>query len=297
MKSIEQSGVVLAALLISSLFVASCAGGPKPAAVASSPVASAPAAPATQAAPAMQAAPAPASPQVRLDALEARMAQAGSFARTNAASFSTFTLSNGIPVVLKRNTANAVTTLSLVLRGGSLLVDPSRAGIEGVMLRTLARGSASWPWARLSDKLDETSSSFGAESAFDYSLYTLTTLDRYFAELLPIWAGTLTEPGWAQSDFDRVIQDARLALKRKDQDPWATTATAMNKVFFAGHPYAAATDGTKESLAAMDLAAVKEYRERSWSANRLFVVAVGDFEAGCPSSSRMIIPSLFMSLA
>jgi zinc protease len=273
---------LIIALLISFL-IAACAGTPPPGP-------SAAVEPAT-ATPAVAAAPAPPPPrvrvelktrpdQVRLDALEQRFASGdvGSFAKANVPAFSSFTLSNGIPVVVKKNDANSVRSLSLVLRGGSLLVDLANAGLENTMLKTMARGSAAWPYGKLRGTLDETSSSFSTESYFEYSLYTLTTLDRYFDELLPIWAGTFTAPGWNGSDFDRVIADAKLALKKKDQDPWQTTGVTMNQAFFEGHPYEATPEGTKESLAALTLAAVKDYYARTWSANRLFVVAVGNYD-------------------
>ncbi|MFZ4615992.1 MAG: M16 family metallopeptidase [Rectinemataceae bacterium] len=290
-----------AAALITALFLSgslmACAGAPAPAPEPGSAAATEAAAPAPAPEAALPAAgaakaPAPLPPlppvppmesstrQVRLDALESRFAQGdvGAFARDNSASFTSFSLSNGIPVVVRKNDANRVRSLSIVLRGGSLIVEPSRAGMEGVMLRTMARGSAAWPYGKLAAKLDETSSSISAESAFEHSTYTLTTIDRYFDEMLPIWAGTLTNPSWGSTDFDRVLSDSRLALKKKTQDPWQTTALAMNKVFFEGHPYASTTDGTTESLASLDLATVKTHYERTWSANRLFVVAVGNYD-------------------
>ncbi|MEI6387555.1 MAG: pitrilysin family protein [Spirochaetota bacterium] len=297
-KSPAWTAALIAALFLSGC-LASCAGSPAPApesvaaptavAAAPAPESAAPAAalPAAAGTAPLPLPPLPPAPpmetstqQVRLDALESRFASGGvgAFARDNSASFTSFTLSNGIPVVVRKNDANRVRSVSLVLRGGSLIVEPSRAGLEGVMLRTMARGSSSWPYGKLAAKLDETSSSISAESAFEYSTYTLTTIDRYFNEMLPIWAGTLTNPSWGSTDFDRVLSDSKLALKKKAQDPWQTAALTMNKVFFEGHPYAATTDGTSESLASLDLAAVKAHYERTWSANRLFVVAVGNYE-------------------
>ena len=219
--------------------------------------------------------------QVRLDALDPVFAAGteGAFAKENLPSFSTFVLSNGIPVVLRTNEANRVRSLSIVLRGGTLITSPDEAGIESLMLREMARGSREWPYARLAAKLDETSASFSTGSVFEYSTYTLSCLDRYFDELLPIWAGTFDDPAWDPGDFDRVLSDAKLALQKKEQDPWQATATEMNKDFFAGHPYAATPDGTLDSLAKLDLAKVKARYAATLSANRLFIVAVGNFDS------------------
>jgi zinc protease len=200
------------------------------------------------------------------------------FAAESLPTLSAFTLSNGIPVVVKRNAANRVLALSLVIRGGAAAATPETAGLESVALATMARGSASHSYGEIQDLLDATSSGMGRSVGLDYSTYGLVTLDKYFAKLLPVWTDTLLRPSFAKKDFDQVLSEAKLALQSKDQDPWASTALAMNQAFFAGHPYAATPEGTKASLAAMSLDAAKAWYASAFSANRMFVVAVGDFD-------------------
>lgn len=202
------------------------------------------------------------------------------FAAANLPSISAFTLSNGLPVVLRRSSANRVMALSLVIRGGAAAARPETAGLESLALAAMARGSQGHPYEEIQALLDETSSSIGRSSGMDYSTYNLVTLDKYVSRLLPVWADTLLRPAFAKKDFDQCLSEARLALQKKSQDPWATTALAANEVFFAGHPYAAAPEGTKDSLGRLDLEAVKAWYASAFSANRMFVVAVGDFEPG-----------------
>jgi zinc protease len=200
------------------------------------------------------------------------------FAAENLSSISVFSLSNGIPVVVKRTTANRVLALSLVLRGGAAAATPDTAGLESLALATMARGSAGHSYEEIQGLLDETSSGLGRSVNLDFSSYSLVTLDKYFARLLPLWADTLVRPAFAKKDFDQVLSEARLALQSKAQDPWATASLETNAVFFAGHPYAATPEGTEESLARASLDAVVEWHSTAFSANRMFVVAVGDFD-------------------
>ena len=201
------------------------------------------------------------------------------FVKESLGSFATFTLSNGIPVIVRKNDASSVRNLSLVLAGGSLLRTEATAGIESLALSTMARGSTRYSYETIQDLLDETSSPLGASVAFESSAYTLNTLDKYFSRLLPVWADTLIAPAFAAKDFDQVLSDGKLALQSKEQNPWAKTGLVMNAELFKGHPYAATPEGTKESLAATDLAAVKAWYASSFSANRMFVVAVGNYDA------------------
>jgi zinc protease len=200
------------------------------------------------------------------------------FARESLPSFSAFTLSNGLPVIVKRSSANRVVHISLVLRGGSAASSPEKAGIEALALKTMARGSAKYSYKDIQALLDETSSGLWSASGYDCSTYSLTTLDKYFARLFPIWADTIVEPSFVEGDFEEELGQARLALQSDEQDPWAKTGLEMNKILFAGHPYAASPAGTEESLASAKLADAKAWYAARVRADALFVVAVGDFD-------------------
>jgi len=200
------------------------------------------------------------------------------FARGSLASFTTFELSNGLPVVVKRNPANRVQHLSLVIRGGSLAATAATAGYESLALKTMARGSAKYSYEDIQSLLDETSSGIGSESNFEYSAYTLNTLDKYFDRLFPVWADTLTAPSFQEDGFAQELSQAKLALQSKEQNPWAKTGLVINDIFFEGHPYAVAPEGTKESLGAATLDAIRSWYGSSMRAGSLFVVAVGDFD-------------------
>lgn len=200
------------------------------------------------------------------------------FAKESLSSFSTFTLSNGLPVVVKANPASRVRHLSLVIRGGSAAATIGTAGYESLALKTMARGSNRYGYKDIQDILDETSSSMGSSSSFDGSTYDLDTLDKYFDRLFPIWVDTLVRPAFRQEDFDQELSNAKLALQSKEKEPWAKTGLSMNELFFAGHPYAASPDGNVASLGAAKIDAIKAWYERRMRANVLFVVAVGDFD-------------------
>lgn len=207
-------------------------------------------------------------------------AELSAFAREALGSFSTFVLSNGVPVVVKQSTASRVQHLSLVIRGGSLFAKPETAGYEGLALRTMARGSAAYSYEAIQDLLDATSSSISAGTSFESSSFSLNTLDKYFDRLFPVWADCLVAPSLSEEDFGQVLSEAKLSLQSKEQDPWAKTGLVMNAEFFAGHPYAVSPDGTTESLAAATSAQIRDWYATAFSANRFFIVAVGDFDPG-----------------
>lgn len=200
------------------------------------------------------------------------------FAKENAPTFLKTVLTNGIPVYMKVQRANQVFHISLVLRGGSLVTPPERAGWEAVALKTMARSSQAYPYEKAAALLDRTSSSISAETQFEYSTFSLTTLDKYIETLLPLWGDMLTAPAFDEHDFEQIKEEALLALQSKEQNPWSTTQKLINEEFFRGHPYSVTPEGTEKTLEPMAPADALAWYRRAFSADRIFVVAVGNFD-------------------
>ena len=202
-----------------------------------------------------------------------------SFVRDNLPSFFTYTLKNGIPLYIKRTTANRVRAISLVLRGGSLVTPPAEAGWPKLAFSTMVRASANYSYETVTALLDATSSSISATSQFEYSTLSLNVLDKYFDQLLPIWSDMIVSPGFARPDFDQARSEVRLAIQAKDQNPWSVTNRLTNEKYFEGHPYSTNPDGTEASIAGASVEGMKNWYAANVSADRIFVVAVGDFDA------------------
>lgn len=201
-----------------------------------------------------------------------------SFLLENQPTFAKTVLSNGIPVYMKVQSAHRVFHISLVLNGGSLITNPERAGWEKIALATMARGSQHYPYQKASSMLDRTSSSILASTQFEYSTFSLTTLDKYRDELLSLWGDMLTAPSFEPLDFDKAKEDASLALQAMDQDPWSKTQKVMNQSYFKGHPYGVNPEGTEQSISPMLSGDASQWYSTHFSADRIFVVAVGDFD-------------------
>ncbi len=201
------------------------------------------------------------------------------FVRDNLPTFASLTLSNGIPVYIKYNKANRVRNISLVLRGSSLASPPEEAGWSKLAFATMARASANYSYKAVTELLDSSSSSISAASLFEYSTLSLNVLDKYFDKLLPIWSDMIVSPAFDPLDFEQAKSEIELAIQSKDQNPWSVTNKLANEKYFEGHPYAVNADGTEATIGPTTVQAMKKWHEENVSADRIFVVAVGDFDA------------------
>ena len=201
------------------------------------------------------------------------------FARENLGSFSTVTLKNGIPVVIKRSTSNRILTLKAVLTGHVSYTPLSKAGLESVMLTMLTRGSAHYTYEDIQRMMFETSSDIVPRTgSFDLTSLDLVTLDTYFPRLFPMYADAILHPSWNAEEFPRVISDFKLQKQQEESDPFSVAGLKLDAKFFAGHPYAAAGEGVGDSLDHISLDDLRAYYSQAVTSGRLFLVAVGDFD-------------------
>lgn len=277
------SAAIIAAFC--ALAMASCAGAPEPA-TAAPPAAPAAAAP-TPAAP--PAAPAPAAqpkPEPKAWSLPAKPVSAwklpdtpGAFMKANLGSLERRTLSNGVEVIVKKNPANRVFSLKLVLEGGAALASPDKAGLEAMTLATMVRGSAEYPYSEIQRLRYETSSGIGYSAAsYDMASLELNTIDTYWDALFKVFVDCVTRPSFDPAQFAQVQNDFRVAVQKTMSDPYSYAVSKLHDSMFAGHPYAADFQGTAASVASITLDDVKRFYESTMSADRMFVVAVGNFD-------------------
>jgi zinc protease len=201
------------------------------------------------------------------------------FAEANLPSFTVATLRNGIPVVIKRATANRILTLRVMLRGHVAFTPVEKAGLEAAMLTMMTRGSAHYTYADLQRALFESSARISPRyQSFDGTSLDLVTIDTYFDDLFPLFADSFLHPSWDAAEFRQVMRDFKLMKQRSENDPYAMTVQRLHDSFFAGHPYASSWEGAGQSLDAISLGDVKGYYERTVGSGRIFIVAVGDFD-------------------
>jgi zinc protease len=201
------------------------------------------------------------------------------FAKENLGSFSTATLKNGIPVVIKRSTSNRILTLKAVLTGHVSYTPLDKAGLEAVMLTMLTRGSAHYTYADIQRMTFETTSDIVPRyGSFDLTSFDLVTIDTYFPRLFPMYADAFLHPSWNEEEFPRVVSDFKLQKQQEESDPFSAAGLRLDEKFFAGHPYGASWEGVGDSLDRISLDDVRSYYGQAVTAGRLILIAVGNFD-------------------
>ena len=269
-----RAGMFLGAAIAAALIAASCAGSP-----AAAPEAG-------EAAPApVVVAPAKPLPLTPVSTWELP-AEPSKFMQANLPTIETRTLANGVTLIVKKNPANRVYSMKVAFKGGSAMTSPEKAGIEAMTLAMLARGSATYSYADIKRLQYELSSSIGYSAAsYDWASFDLNTIDKYWDRMLDVYADCLLNPAFDAAQFSLVQNDFRVTIQKAAADPYSYAVTKLHDSMFAGHPYAADFGGSAASIAAITLDDVKAFYRDAIAAERMVVVAVGNFDTDALAAS------------
>ncbi|HUI64666.1 MAG TPA: pitrilysin family protein [Bacteroidota bacterium] len=183
---------------------------------------------------------------------------------------------NGLKVILRPNTANAIVSVQLFLRGGVLNLREDNQGIERLIFQSALKGSQKYPKDKLNATLDRTAGTINSVSTKDYTSITLRCVASDFDELWDLYADVLMHPTFVSDDVELVRQNILLSLKQRTDNPDAYLNDLAEAAFFAGHPYRLKPEGVESTIPRLTVEQMKQYLGENLVTSKLLLVVVGD---------------------
>ncbi|MCQ2983072.1 MAG: insulinase family protein [Treponemataceae bacterium] len=199
-------------------------------------------------------------------------------AEAKAEDLHTYTLSNGIPVYIMKNDVNRVQALSIVVKGGAA-AQPSRfAGLESATMNMICRGSEAYDYDTLQFIGYQYSSGIGFDSDRLYSTYSMSCIDYYLDDLLPVYLDVFMNPAMKEDQYELVMTDMVASMQQTLNDPWSLMQYRSIQTMYTDTSLNTNIGLTEESANFVTLDAIKENYQSMMNADRLAIVAVGNFD-------------------
>ena len=185
---------------------------------------------------------------------------------------------NGLPVILRRNTANEVVVANLYLLGGTRQLTRATAGIEALLLAASERGTKHFPGASVRQRTARLGSTIGIEATDDWTAIGLHAIRATFDSTWAILADRVMFPTLDPVEV-AIVRDQFLtvARERKTQPDDAATELA-DSLLYVGHPNAISTNGTAASIPLLTAATLKQYHAAQFVTSRMMLVVVGNVD-------------------
>jgi zinc protease len=182
----------------------------------------------------------------------------------------------GIPVILRRVTANSVVAANLYLLGGVRQLTAANAGIESLLLEASERGTQKYPRDLLRTKMARLGGAIGVSPGLDWTTVALRSTVAGFDSTWAILADRLMAPRLDATDVELVRDQFITGIKQKNDSPDALLDNLADSITYVGHPYAIDPIGTESSLTKLTVAELRAYQKEQMVTSRMMLVVVGN---------------------
>lgn len=170
----------------------------------------------------------------------------------------TFTLSNGVKVLLWERPSLPLVAMQVLLRPGGAVDATSRAGLSTLTADMLSEGAGERDGPAFAQAMQGLGGSFDAGAGRESFGASLSVIARNFEPAAGLLADAMLRPRFQETDFNRVKSLHLENLHQQEEEPPAVaTRVASRMLFGAEHPYGRTLDGDIETVEPLTLADVK----------------------------------------
>jgi len=216
--------------------------------------------------------------QTVLDPLDAPAPETAKRSSQALSSVELHRLSNGLPVAFVRDHRVPLVRLQAAIRAGLPSETKETSGINQLLASTLDKGAAGRAGVDIARDLESLGAAVGANAGNNAVLVQAAGLTEDFPAIMGIFAEVITRPDFPTEAVSRESASQKAALEEARHDPLTRCFKALREAAFDGRGYGLDVQGSSESLARLDQAALADQHRRLFQANNMALVVAGDVD-------------------
>lgn len=185
----------------------------------------------------------------------------------------------GIEAWLIEDRSNPIIALDVGFRGGAVTDPADKAGRARMAAALLDEGAGGLDSQAFQKELADLSIRLSFDAGRDTFTGSLTTLTRNRERAFELLRLALTEPRFDAEPVERIRQQLIVRAKRDAVDPDSVAWSTLTAALYPDHPYGRRTDGTPESLAAIERADLEAFVAERLARDNLYIGVAGDISA------------------
>ena len=195
-----------------------------------------------------------------------------------------FTLANGLKVVLKDEPYGNLAAVELGVGAGSADEEPGEAGLAHVVEHILFRGSSRGSGTKVAGQIEGLGARTNAFTSRDQTVFHVVLPVQQLNQGLKFLAQMIQLPKPDQAQLPKEIQVVLQEWKQGQDDPGSRATVSLFKLVYGDHPYGRPVLGTPETLEQIAWPNVSRFYSLWYVANNMTLVVVGNFAAGSPKN-------------
>lgn len=188
----------------------------------------------------------------------------------------TFTLANGLSVVLVENHRLPLVSVRVLAHEAGSRSDGAKAGLAALTADLLDEGAGSRGALELSEELERLGADLAIGTAPDYTQLSMDTLAGSLDPALGLLADVLLRPRFAKADVERVRAERVADLELRPDQPRALASLAFDAVVYGAHPYGRAGQGYVDTVGKLAGKDVTAFWKGHYGPGATTIVVAGD---------------------
>tara|TARA_B100000700_G_scaffold113226_1_gene127312 strand:- start:1872 stop:4661 length:2790 start_codon:yes stop_codon:yes gene_type:complete len=193
----------------------------------------------------------------------------------------TFTLSNGLEVVLSQRSDTPVINMRLDISAGTASDDNNKPGVANFTANMLDEGAGELSALALAEELEKLGASINTSASLDKTSLSMSAMAINWQQSLALFSEVLQNPSFNDSDIERVRTLILQQIKQEKARPMSNALRVLPPLLYgASHPYGKPLTGTgnEESVAAISRDDMLAYTEKWMRPDLARLVVVGDID-------------------
>lgn len=186
----------------------------------------------------------------------------------------------GIKAWLVEDRSTPVVALSFSFAGGAASDPAGQSGVTSLMAALLTDGAGPFAAQAFLRRQEDAAASLNFDASLDRLSGSLRVLSANRDEGFELLRLAMTEPRFDVDMVDQRRAQTIAGLNQADQRPGSVAFRTLMETLFAGQPYAADPEGTRQDLAKLSPELLKKRAAELLLRSGLVVAAVGDIEEG-----------------
>jgi zinc protease len=188
-------------------------------------------------------------------------------------------LSNGIPLYVKKNTANRKLALAVIVKGGTGYLTKDTSGLENALFSMMTYGSKEYSYDKLQQLAYQMNFSLSPSSTREGSVLGMSCIDYYFDKVLPVFTDAFLNPSFNEDQYKILMTNYKQGMQQLTTDPESMLSYTLTQTVFNGHPYEVSYAVKPYSIDNITIDNMKKLHDKDMDARRIMIVAVGNFDA------------------
>lgn len=187
-------------------------------------------------------------------------------------------LDNGLRVLSARAPEFPLVTAQLLTPAGGMQNPLDRPGLAELHALMLQEGSAAYTAAELARTVEQLGGAMDSGAGWNVSYTELSLLSADLETGLELLAEMCLRSTFPEEPFRRLKDRVGAELIRRPSRPTLLADDTFSRIVYSGSPYGFAAKGTPESLEALDVDALRTFRERAFVPGGSTLIVAGDFD-------------------